>query len=660
MTSNTFMKTLKNELAGTSHTSKGSLAYNIDGMVDYTEKNAVEIEGALVYVWNQLINGSSFDTVKNAVDTIVNKVCRKDKSGKHYENHESVRAYYLELLIIMWAETRDIRGTTGGKGWKDGGYWMWISLARHFPMTMMSLYHLFPKYGSWKDYQKMYDLFNTINKDGEILDNEFCEKMLNYTIDIWVNQLQSDLENVELNNQISLCVKYVPKESRSLDKKYKVVNKICCAMFPTLPYKKSRPLYRKMCSKLNKYIDTVEIKMCAGNKDESIWGSIDFNKVSGRAMKIYKSAFLNLPNKKNNTEEIRSHLLDRANCATNLKTHIDNKLNSGEGIKSRQYIHEIISEVRKVNKDFIVVSKAVADVVELQWTTEKNRILNSIKESGVKPGNILMISDYSGSMDAPDKDSSGHGRPMSASIALGIFTSEILAEFNPVWGNVSISFSNKPKFIKYTHPDGSEMSLFEKVDTALKSEWGGNTDYLAVYDLILGHAIKHKLTQDQLPETLITASDMEFDSAHDMHTFAHGEYKTLCSLGGEVGNFFRSIRDGNYSNLKEDYAPMHKIIKDAFHEAGKLACGEPYKMIKTVYWNLAGNKTTFPVNSNAPDTMMISGFNVNILNSIITNQDIEKFTPWDNLVKTMEDERYCEILKITRDVLEEPHLDYEL
>ena len=31
-------------------------------------------------------------------------------------------------------------------------------------------------------------------------------------------------------------------------------------------------------------------------------------------MKIYKSAFLT--NKKNNTEEIRSHLLDRANCAT--------------------------------------------------------------------------------------------------------------------------------------------------------------------------------------------------------------------------------------------------------------------------------------------------------------------------------------------------------
>mgnify|MGYP003338046226 FL=1 len=48
-----------------------------------------------------------------------------------------------------------------------------------------------------------------------------------------------------------------------------------------------------------------------------------------------------------------------------------------------------------------------------------------------------MISDYSGSMCVPDK-----GRPMNASIALGIFTSEILAELNPVWGNVSISFSN--------------------------------------------------------------------------------------------------------------------------------------------------------------------------------------------------------------------------
>jgi len=53
---------------------------------------------------------------------------------------------------------------------------------------------------------------------------------------------------------------------------------------------------------------------------------------------------------------------------------------------------------------------------------------------------------------------------------------------------------------------------------------------------------------------------MEFDSAHDMHTFAHGEYTTLCSLGGEVGNFFRSIRDGNYLNLKEDYLNYMKKI----------------------------------------------------------------------------------------------------
>tara|TARA_B100000963_G_C22341426_1_gene543145 strand:- start:104 stop:718 length:615 start_codon:yes stop_codon:yes gene_type:complete len=203
------------------------------------------------------------------------------------------------------------------------------------------------------------------------------------------------------------------------------------------------------------------------------------------------------------------------------------------------------------------------------------------------------------------------------------------------------------------------MSLLEKVETALKSEWGGTTDYLAVYDLILGHAIKHNLTQEQLPETLITASDMEFDSAQCKFIRGRSDYTTLCSLGGKVGKFFRSIRDGDYSDMKEDYAPMHQIIKDAFHEAGKIACGEPYEMIKTVYWNLAGNKTTFPVNANAPDTMMISGFNVNILNSIISNQDIEKFTPWDNLVQTMEHERYSEIIEIIRDVLESPHLDYE-
>ena len=76
--------------------------------------------------------------------------------------------------------------------------------------------------------------------------------------------------------------------------------------------------------------------------------------------------------------------------------------------------------------------------------------------------NILMISDYSGSVDAPDKDSSGGGRPMSASIALGIFTSEILAEFNPVEGNVSVF--KQTKFIKYTHPvGGNEMTCSRKL-----------------------------------------------------------------------------------------------------------------------------------------------------------------------------------------------------
>ena len=649
--SNKFMKTLKSEHAGTSKTSKGSLAYNIDGMVNYKNNFGDNIEGALVYVWNQLINGSSFDTVKKAVDRIVNMMSDKQ---------DYIQAYYLELLIIMWAETRDIRGTTGGKGWKDGGYWMWINLARHFPETMHSLYHLFPKYGSWKDYQKMYDLFHTINKDGEILDKSLCQEMLEYTIDIWVNQLKSDLVNARIKGEVSLCVKYIPKESRSLDKKYHVVSKICKLLYPDKPLSKSKKQFRKDCSFVNKYIDTVEVTMCAGTRDESYFRTINFDKVPGRAMKVYKSAFLNLPKKKSESNKMRSELKDRVVCADNLIKHIDSKLKSGDGIKSRQYIHEIIAEIREINKDYIVVSKSIVNVLELQWATEKNRILNSIIESGKTPGNILMISDYSGSMDGVDKDRNGHGRPMSASIALGILTSEILAEFNPVWGNISISFSNKPEFIKYTHPDGSEMSLFDKVKTALNSDWGGTTDYLAVYDLILGHAIKHNLTQEQLPETLITASDMEFDSAQCKFNRSNGDYPTLCSLGGKVGDFFRYLRDGAYSGMvSEDYAPMHQIIKDAFHEAGKLACGKPYKMIKTVYWNLAGNKTTFPVNANAPDTIMISGFSANILNSIVQNQDIEKFTPWNNMYDTLMDNRYSVILDIIRDVLEPPYLDYE-
>ena len=98
----------------------------------------------------------------------------------------------------------------------------------------------------------------------------------------------------------------------------------------------------------------------------------------------YKSAFLNLF-KKNNTEEVRSHLLDRANCATNLKTHIDNKLNSEKVSNHVNTFTKLFQKFVKSTKILLLFQKLVADVVELQWTTEKNRILNSIKESGVKP-----------------------------------------------------------------------------------------------------------------------------------------------------------------------------------------------------------------------------------------------------------------------------------
>ena len=58
-------------------------------------------------------------------------------------------------------------------------------------------------------------------------------------------------------DRISLCSKYIPKENKSLDKKYKVCKKIANKIFKKT--KTSKKEFRKLCSNLNKIINSREM-----------------------------------------------------------------------------------------------------------------------------------------------------------------------------------------------------------------------------------------------------------------------------------------------------------------------------------------------------------------------------------------------------------------
>ena len=91
---------------------------------------------------------------------------------------------------------------------------------------------------------------------------------------------------------LSLLAKYIPKEGRSFDKRYKCAKRMAKLLFPTEftdDFKRAMRLYRKLVARLNVTIQTTEVLM-SGNQ----WDKIKFRLVPGRLMRICQRAFLNL------------------------------------------------------------------------------------------------------------------------------------------------------------------------------------------------------------------------------------------------------------------------------------------------------------------------------------------------------------------------------
>lgn len=377
------------------------------------------------------------------------------------------------------------------------------------------------KYGCWKD-------ITYIARKNPI--NNLIE------LNLIRDQLRVDCQNLKTgnNNEVSLCAKWCPSERDKNDKEFAMASIIAKELFPN--DSKNMEKYRKdVIVPLRKQIRIVEHFMTSNR-----WTQIQYDKVPAVASKRLRNAFM-----KHDPDGYSDFL---------------QKVASGEKrIKITGLLpHELVGYYLKNN----VTSPD--ETIELQWKT----LVEATKTSGTL-NNILPIVDVSGSM----YDNASNVPPIYVSIALGI----LIAECNT--GQLHrkvVSFHEEPSIFSI-----KGETLFEQVNNLSKISAGLNTNFEAVFDLLLNAAEMFDIKQDNMPNMVVVLSDMQYDEASN--------------------------------NVSEN--TLHNSILAKYETKG-------YNPPKFVYWNLSSqHDETFPVKSVTDNVALISGFSEQLLKVFMNNND---------------------------------------
>lgn len=312
--------------------------------------------------------------------------------------------------------------------------------------------------------------------------------------------------------------------------------------------------YRKTLVALTK---VVENQMCAKE-----WTDINYNHVPSIAAARYRKAFY-----KHDQERYASYVESLSKKETGVK------VNAGA-----IYPHDVIhSLMRRTYSNEMEKKAAVA-----QWESLPNYITTN--ES------FLPMVDVSGSMTSWSYYVSSKNKmnvtPLEVAVSLGLYTSE---RNKSAFKDTFLTFSSQPKLQKLSG------NISDKINQLHRSEWQMSTNLEAAFQLILNHAIKHNVPQEDMPSMLMILSDMEFDA---------------CARNPSV----RAFKD-----LENQYA-----------NAG-------YEMPKVVFWNLNGRVGNVPVSHREDGTALVSGFSPSIMTSLLSGGS---FDPLSIVQKTICKDRY--------------------
>jgi hypothetical protein len=527
------------------------------------------------------------------------------------------RNEYLLTLYKIIGKTRDIEG---GKGEYSLAYmmiWVWY---HHFPNlaeTALKLFVMDPKdldgtnesqvpYGSWKDIK--YFCKYMLEEQKEFIDHPLIQSCIS-----GINSyLRRDNDILQNGGSPSLAAKWVPRED---SKKFGFLyDALAANYFPEFiasaktdtskikALKKCRTQYRILCSKLNKHLDTVQIKQTA-----NIWADIDHSKTTSITMAKQRKAFLN--QKKDGQQRSENH--DRVQCAENLRDYLKLLKTQGKEVKGKNVGLEMFASQALRLFDYRygpVRNQEEADILNSQWRD------NSTKKNANGLGPMIAMVDISGSMI---------GDPIHAAISLGCRVAE-----KSILGSRVMTFSAEPTWINL---DGN-YTFTDMVGAIMKNNNspGMNTNFYKALDMILS-AIEERRVPPHEVENMILAifSDMQIDD-------------NLSCMNG----WSYSPNESQKMEARGKWDIMFQQIKRKYADTGMRLYGTPLNPPHILFWNLR-RTNGFPTFSSEANCSMMSGFDPTILNMFceLGIDALKNFTPYMLLQKQIDNPRYIPLEK---------------
>ena len=341
------------------------------------------------------------------------------------------------------------------------------------------------------------------------------------------------------------------------------------------------------------------------------WGEISYKHVPSKCMHINSKSFF-----KHDEQRFDAFL----ESVTEGKVQI-----SGATLLPHELVAKAIESIINENKRSSAkssvpsvyrerIAKREAQVVDAQW----NAMVARLREAGALDSSLALC-DVSGSMGYIYCNS-----PKTQPILPAVALSMVLAQLaKPPFANMFVTFSESPEIV--TLQEG--VGVAANVDAMVNTNVGFNTDLQAVFiRLLLPLAVQHRVPREDMVKRLFVFSDMQFDDAASAECDA------------------------------DTWQTNHDEIARAYEDAG-------YDMPEIVYWNLAGQLETTPVEAERKGVALMSGFSPAMM-KVFMGEDVEESLDDDMVVV---DEKGEEIkrpkkpqmtpLSIMKRALEKPSYD---
>lgn len=427
----------------------------------------------------------------------------------------------ISLFAKAYAENKDlaiknlfyIRDIRGGQGERRAFRLCLSFLAKNYQHDFIKIAKLIPEYGRWDD------LISLLDDDS--LESVWLARgdiELNVTTAI-LSIITKQLDVDATTDTPSLLAKWMPSVNTSSHKTRKLAKKIsellCC----------TESHYRKVLSTLRAKIKLVEQQMSA--KD---WEHIEYKNVPSRAAMLYSKAFY-------------KHDVERY----------------------AEYIESVKSGKSTINASTLYPYDIVSKYSRGHFRPENDSTLQALWQNlpdyfAGSTENSICVVDTSGSMS---------GMPLNVAISLGLYVAE---RNKGTFKDSFITFSAQPKLQKIVGND-----LFEKISNLSRANWDTNTDFQAIFDLILDAMQKPNVSKEDLPSRIYIISDMEFDSAD------------------------------NYTQEKET---NFEIIRQKYIDAG-------FEMPVLFFWNVNSHQNNVPVTFRQEGVGLISGCSPSIFKYVL-------------------------------------------